>query len=81
MADVGMIINCAYRDGTGGDPIVAFAWKLSPCRRVFPEKLRVTHLVNKFLALYGTRRFITVVTTTHPFSAVLVVPKFPTPFP
>jgi hypothetical protein len=37
--------------------------KLTPWSRVLPEKLVVLQLNKKFLAFYGTRRFITTFTT------------------
>ena len=41
---------------------------ITPWNRVLREKLTVPQLVKKFLAFYGTRRFITVFTTSHHLS-------------
>ena len=41
---------------------------LTPCSTVLLEKLTVFQLVKKFPALYGTRRFITAVTSVHHLS-------------
>jgi hypothetical protein len=48
-------------------PIVDI-YELTPWSRVLLEKLIVTHVVEKFSALYGTRGFITVLKTTHHWS-------------
>jgi hypothetical protein len=37
----------------------------TPCSRVLLEKLTGLQLFNKFLAFYGTRRFITAFTSAH----------------
>jgi hypothetical protein len=39
--------------------IPELAWKVTPWSRVLVEKLVVAQMVKKFLALYGTRKFIT----------------------
>jgi hypothetical protein len=65
---------------------------LTPCSRVFLEKLTSLQLVKKFAAFYGTRRFITTFTsarhlslswassiqsiTTHPTSRIAIVTLF-----
>jgi len=41
---------------------------LTPCSRVLPEKLTGSQLVKKFPAFYGTRRFITTLTSVRPLS-------------
>jgi len=41
---------------------------LTPWNRVLLDNLIVTHLVKKFPAFYGTRRFTTVFTTAHDWS-------------
>ena len=43
-------------------------WKLIPCSWVLPEKLKRPKLLKKFLAFYGTRRFITVLTAARRLS-------------
>jgi len=41
---------------------------LTPCSRVLVEKLTVSQLIKKFPAYYGTRRFITALTSAHHLS-------------
>ena len=41
---------------------------LTPWSRVLPEKLTGSQLVNKFPAFYGTRRFITALTSARHLS-------------
>ena len=41
---------------------------LTPCSKGLPEKLTGPQLISKYLAFYGTRRFITAVTTAHHLS-------------
>jgi len=43
-------------------------YSLTPWSRVLLEKLTVSQLVKKFLALYGTRRFITTITCARHLS-------------
>jgi hypothetical protein len=45
-----------------------FLYKLTPWRRVLIEKAPVAQLLKSFLTLYGTRRFITVVTRARHYS-------------
>jgi hypothetical protein len=44
-----------------------FLWNeyLTPHSRVLLEKLTVAQLVKKFLAFYGTQKFITAITAAH----------------
>jgi hypothetical protein len=42
-----------------------FTYLLTSCSRVILEKLTGSKLVKKFLAFYGTRRFITAFTSAH----------------
>jgi hypothetical protein len=42
-----------------------YTYLLIPWGRVFLEKLTCLNLVKKFPAFYGTRRFITALTTAH----------------
>jgi len=42
--------------------IYLLTYLLTPCSRVLLEKLTGSQLVNKFPAIYGTRKFITVFT-------------------
>jgi hypothetical protein len=41
---------------------IAIGHKLSTCSRILLEKLTATQVVKKFLAVYGTQRYITVFT-------------------
>ena len=41
---------------------------LTPWSRVLPEKLKRSKILKKFLAFYGTRRFITVLTRARHLS-------------
>jgi hypothetical protein len=41
---------------------------ITPLNKVLIEKLTVTHLVKKYPAFHGIRRFITVFTTAHHWS-------------
>ena len=43
-------------------------YSLTPCSTVLLEKLTVSELVKKFPAFYGTRRFITAVTSARHLS-------------
>jgi hypothetical protein len=57
---------------------------LTPWSRVFLEKLSRSHLVKKFPAFYGTRRFITTFTSARHLSlswARLIQSMLPTPIP
>jgi len=56
---------------------------LTPCSRVLLEKLTGFQLLKKFSAIYGTRRFITTVTSAHHLSlswasSIQSVPPHPT---
>ena len=53
-------------------------YKLTPWSRVLSEKLTDPQLVKKFLAFYGTRRFITPFTKARHFSSLN--PRFVSPF-
>jgi len=59
----------AYPDGSPSQlsPISGSS-TAAPCSRVLPEKRAGPHLVNKFLALYETRRFITAITRSRHLS-------------
>ena len=48
--------------------LLAEIYLLSPLGRVLLEKLTCSQLVKKFLIFYGTRRFITALTTAHHLS-------------
>jgi hypothetical protein len=48
--------------------IYLLTYLLTPWSRVLPEKLTDSQLVKKFPTFYGTRRFITAVTSAHHLS-------------
>ena len=48
--------------------IYLLSYLLTPCRRVFLEKLTGSQLVKKFPAFYATRRFITTFTSARQLS-------------
>jgi len=48
--------------------IYLLTYLLTPCSTVLLEKLTVSELVKKFPAFYGTRRFITAVTSARHLS-------------
>ena len=62
-----------------------FHYILTPRSRVLLEKITGSQLVKKFLAFYGTRRFITAITSAHhlPLSwatSIQSIPSHPTPW-
>ena len=51
-----------------GGPVFNYVYSLTPWSRVLLEKLTDFQLVKKFPAFYGTRRFITEVTSARHLS-------------
>jgi hypothetical protein len=58
-------VSSSYRKSAISMLFICF---LTPCSRVLLEKLTGSHLVNKFPAFYGTRKFITTFTSAHHLS-------------
>jgi hypothetical protein len=63
--------------------VLRFVLHVTPCSTVLPEKLAVSQPVNKFPAFYGTRSFITALTSARHLSLSLAstiqsIPPHPT---
>jgi hypothetical protein len=56
------------QDATFREELVKMKYLLTPWSRVLPEKLTGLQLVKKFPTFYGTRKFITVLTSTRHLS-------------
>ena len=56
-------LACCCEHGTEIYPVMKCAYLLTPWCRVLLEKLTGLQLVKKFPAFYGTRRFITALTS------------------
>jgi hypothetical protein len=65
-----MIFKDTIKIGSSGNEIsfLKFAYLIIPWSRVLLEKLSVFQLVKKFPAIFGTRKFITAITSARHLS-------------